>query len=751
MGYHLPGNEAARLAALRRYRILDTPPEEAFDRFVRLAARLLGTPAAMISLVDGERQWFKARQGWTISETPRQHAFCAHAILDEQVLIVEDAMADRRFRANPLVTSAPHLRFYAGAPLQTPTGERIGTLCVADFAPRRLPEAQVQALQELAQLVVDQLEVRRLTADLEADRHRADQLRAAAQARWQAVTRIASDAVLEIAPGGVVTTFNGAAERLFGYPAEAVLGRGVDMLVASAQGPARSGGTAWPDMPGLAAAVAAQQPIVGRRRNGEVFPVALQLQCVPTQSAPAMVMAVRDLSPGATLPDAARPGRQDPLTGLANRAGFDRALTEVLAAANAADRRAVLLLIDLDRFQDVNDAFGQAAGDRVLAELARRLMAMAGPRDRVFRLGGDRFALLLGDLARPLAAGAVARALRAALQRPLAQAGAEIRLSASIGIAPVPAAGAEAAAVLTSAEIALDQAKSKGGRQACCFFRSPMRAAKLQRITLTHELHQAIRRDEFCLHFQPVVRLADRRIMGCEALLRWRHPSRGLLLPGEFLGVAEAAGLAAPIGELVLRRALRQARHWRMLGLQFGRVGINLADGQIRGRTIVAQLRRCLAEAQLSPDCLAIEVTEGVLVGDGGAQVAATLRRLHRAGIEIAFDDFGTGFASLTQLRLLPVDIIKIDRWFVGDLLTDRGDAAIVQAIIGLAQSLGKKVVAEGIESEAQCACLCRLGCDFGQGYLFAKPLPAKQFARLLAGGSAEPAAAALPPGLAAT
>lgn len=416
----------------------------------------------------------------------------------------------------------------------------------------------------------------------------------------------------------------------------------------------------------------------------------------------------------------------DPLTGLPNRRMFHDRLGDALSRSGRNGELMALLLLDLDAFKGVNDTLGHDAGDAALCEVAARLRAGRRRHDMVARLGGDEFAVLLEGLRCRADAAAIATKIGAVLQRPCRHGEHEIHLNGSIGIAVYPGDAANAGDLLKHADIALYRAKiaNRGGWEA---FDDAMRVDLYRRRQVEAELRQGLCRSELAVFYQPIVDLVRAASVSFEALVRWRHPERGLLLPGEFLRVAEETGLVSPLGDFVLHRVAMDARRWIDAGLRLGRIAVNVAGPQFSGGKLDQTVASILAEAGLPAECLEIEVTEGVFLGGNVGEVADALDRLHRRGVAIVLDDFGTGYASLSHLRRFPIDKLKIDRSFVSGVLEDPNDAAIVRAIIDLGHSLGLQIVAEGVETWGQLEFLERHLCDQVQGFLIATPAPATE------------------------
>ncbi len=425
----------------------------------------------------------------------------------------------------------------------------------------------------------------------------------------------------------------------------------------------------------------------------------------------------------------------DVLTGLPNRALLLDRLGHALVYASRHGRAAAVLFLDLDRFKLVNDSFGHSVGDQLLKAVAERLGNCVREGDLVARLGGDEFVILLEDMAHPQDAALVAQKILDRFAPPFRVEAPEtarqaFHFTASIGISLYPGDGESSSALLSNADAAMYCAKEQGGNN-YQFFTLELNTRARRRMDLESALHKALEQEQFVLHYQPQVTPGSGEIAAVEALLHWQSPEQGLIPPDEFIPLLEETGMIVPVGEWVLRTACMQQRAWLATGLPPLRMAVNLSVRQLRRGHFVDSLVRILADTGMDPSCLELEITESMVM-QHVEEVLEILRALSALGVDLSVDDFGTGYSSLSYLKRLPIDTIKIDKSFVGDITTDTDDAAIVAAIIAMAHSLHLKVVAEGVETQEQFDFLLERGCDAMQGYFFSKPLPAEEILPLL-------------------
>jgi diguanylate cyclase (GGDEF)-like protein len=420
----------------------------------------------------------------------------------------------------------------------------------------------------------------------------------------------------------------------------------------------------------------------------------------------------------------------DPLTGLPNRVLLDDRLQQAIAHADRDMRAFAVLVCDLDRFKLINDSLGHRAGDELLQEVARRLSTVVRTADTVARFGGDEFVLIGTSIGDADDAAELAARVMDALQTPVRIATIDIHTSPSIGIAMYPDDGVTSQALLAHADAAMYSAKQHG-RGNFRRYAPGMHAGAEDRVQLESELHNALSLNQFELYYQPKVDTRTGEVRSAEALIRWVHPVRGIVSPGDFIPLAEECGLIGAIGGWVIREACRQARAWQDEGVPSLRVSVNLSASQFRDTGLVASIRGALDDAGLQPRYLEVELTESAVMSDP-EQSIAILEHLSAMGVLVSVDDFGTGYSSMSYLRRFPIDKLKIDRVFISEIVSRPEDASIVRAIVSLAHSLHLKVVAEGVETLAQLDFLKSADCDEYQGYHFSRPLPAAEFERLI-------------------
>lgn len=437
----------------------------------------------------------------------------------------------------------------------------------------------------------------------------------------------------------------------------------------------------------------------------------------------------------------------DFLTGLPNRMLLNDRISQAIALAPRHKKHVAVLFLDLDGFKHINDSLGHPTGDELLQSIAKRLAECVRASDTVSRQGGDEFVVLLSEVELAEDAAITARRMLHAVAQPHSIDGHDLHVTTSIGVSVYPDDGRDAETLIKNADTAMYQAK-ENGRQSFQFFKPAMNARAVERQSIEEGLRRALERREFVLHYQPKVNLSTGAISGAEALTRWMHPTRGMIPPADFVPIAEDCGLILPIGAWVLREACTQARAWMDAGLPITNIAVNVSAMEFRHENFLENLFKILGETNLEPRFLELELTESVLMKHA-ASTAAILHTLRERSIRVAVDDFGTGYSSLSYLRKFPVDAVKIDQSFVRQISTAGDDTTIVKAVIGMARGLKLRVVAEGVETEAELAFLRAYRCDEAQGYYFSRPVAPQNFAMLLRNGITETAGAHRPMALA--
>lgn len=718
--------EQERLQALSEYGLNHDRPLPSLDPVVRIAVRMFGMPVALVNMIGSDRVFFAASAGLGPAQVDmgRDVSFCAHTIAQDGVMVVSDALQDERFHDNHLVTGASGLRFYAGVPLLSPEGHPLGALCVIDHRPHHdFSDEDRVRLRELARMAADRLELRRVEISTEQ-----------AKRSFEDFARHSPTAVVWFDEQGSIVAWNDAAASLYGYGVADGAGRSVLTLVVEPDRPMVQDLIARAVAAGSVDGMTIPRGMTGLRSDGSEFQLGLSLFCWRDKGRLTFNAHLQDMTAQRReAEERHRLASTDVLTGLANRAHLYRGIEKTLARPSAA----AMLMLDLDGFKDVNDTLGHAVGDGILREVARRLEQTAPADALVARIGGDEFALLLPGVADPATALAHANHLVARIDESIVVDGHPVRVAASCGVALAPVHAQEALELIGHADLALFKAKSYGRGQTCVFAKELHLEAVARRLN-NIELHRAVDDGEFVLFYQPQIRLADGVLTGAEALLRWQHPQRGLLSPAAFLPALEGGPLAAVVGFWVLDEACAQAARWRRNGAEGFRIGVNLFGAQFRVNDLVEEVVVALRRHGLPPEALELEITENIVL-DNDDLVLDALQRLRHLGVGIAFDDFGTGYASLSLLKRYPLSRIKIDRSFVQSLLESERDAAVVRAILDLSRNFGFETIAEGVENAPQLERLLDFGCEEGQGYLFGRPIAAEDFTDVFGiGGGAE-------------
>ncbi|HJQ68102.1 MAG TPA: EAL domain-containing protein [Blastocatellia bacterium] len=724
----LPQNEKARVEALHSFKLLDRDPQEQLVEITRLAAKLCSSALAVMSFVDSSRVFYKCCFGLSMSDMARDGSFCSWAILEPEQFVVTDARQDVRFASNPLATARRAVTFYAAVPLITSDGLAIGALAVMDHKPRDLKPSQQEALAALAASAMAHIELERSSRALEqalAERHQAIESLTASEERYTLVVRSGNDGLWDWNLQTNEIDFSPRWKSILGF-GEHELGslpdewfsrihlEDVERVQADITShllgftphfqsehrlKTRDGSYRWVMSRGLAAWDA----------NRGVYRMAGSMTDVTE----------RKESEERLLHNA----YHDVLTGLPNRALFmDRLQRSLDRAKDRQDYLFAVLFLDVDRFKVVNDSLGHQVGDQLLVAIARRLEGTLRPGDMVARLGGDEFAIVLDHLKVSADATQAAERIQKELSAPFSLSGHEVFASVSIGIAMSLTPHDRPEDFIRNADTAMYRAKDQG-RGRFEVFDKEMHARAIALLELETDLRRAITRNEFMVHYQPIVSLENWRIAGFEALLRWEHPERGFISPTKFIPVAEETGLIIPIGRWVLAEACKQLREWQQKYPSDPplTVSVNLSGKQFSHPHLIEEISKILEETGLDARSLKIEITESAII-ENIELATAILKQLKALGIRISLDDFGTGYSSLSYLHRFPIDTLKIDRSFVTRMNLPK-NSEIVHTIVTLAVNLGMDVIAEGVETREQVIHLTGLDCEYVQGYLLSKPV----------------------------
>ncbi|WP_328812263.1 putative bifunctional diguanylate cyclase/phosphodiesterase [Paradesulfitobacterium ferrireducens] len=590
----------------------------------------------------------------------------------------------------------------------------VSTVILYLIAKRRLTQADLA--QE--QLLQNMEELKQTYAKLAQDRARLLQ--------YRLLSENTRDIFLFLDVNGKILEGNTAALQAYGYDYEELVGMNIEELLF----PGANACLGKNEQP-----TAETRETIHRRKDGTPLPVEVSSHSTILNDQQLILCIARDLTERKQAEEAfSYQSHHDFLTGLPNRILFNDRLTQALAQARRRKRKrqkVAVLLLDMDRFKLINDSLGHTIGDKLLHAVSRRLKGSLREGDTIARQGGDEFIILLPEVSQEKDAVIVAQKILEVLAEPFTLDTHEVYITASIGISLYPGDGDNSESLIKHADTAMNHAK-KLGRNNYQFFTASLNIAANERLTLENKLRKAIEREEFVLYYQPQICLNTGKVIGTEALLRWQQPDGNVLAPGQFIPIAEETGLIVPIGEWVLRTACTQGKAWQMQGLPPHRLAVNLSARQFHQPNLVAMVSDILGETGLDPCWLTLEITESIAMDDVKYTVEI-LKELKQMGIRLAIDDFGTGFSSLIYLKRFPIDTLKIDKAFVGDIGTEGGE--IVTSIILLAQNLNLKVIAEGVETREQCAFLQQHRCDEMQGYLFSRPLPAAKFELMMREG----------------
>jgi diguanylate cyclase (GGDEF)-like protein/PAS domain S-box-containing protein len=545
---------------------------------------------------------------------------------------------------------------------------------------------------------------------------------------WSKVLSHSAEGIVICDPEQRILKVNAAFERITGYPADEAIGKTPRLLHSGRQGP-EFYCAMWNT---LLAKGTWSGEIWNRRKSGEPYLEWLSISAVydEHQSIAQFVGIFSDITERKSAEErVAHLARFDALTDLPNRALLADRLEQAIKSAHRAGNRVGVAFIDLDRFKEVNDSLGHNAGDALLKELAQRLGGAVREEDTVARMGGDEFVVVFQHLHDATDVTRCVAPLLQVLRAPVAIDGNDITVTASVGISVFPDDGRDAQELLRNADAAMYQAKGDG-RDRVHFYTGTLSRRAFTGLSVEIALRRALDRAEFVLHYQPQICVSSGALLGAEALIRWNHPERGLIMPGAFIPIAEERGLIRAVDEWVLAEALRQLSAWRSGGFDAVPVALNVSAMPFHEKDFVERVAQAIAARAVDPGQLELELTETLMMRDVDASVEV-MRRLHGMGIRLAIDDFGTGYSSLNYLRRLPIQKIKVDQSFVKEMTTHPEGCRLVQGIVGLAKSLGLRVLAEGVETAEQLRLLREQGCDEAQGFFFSRALPASEFERL--------------------
>jgi diguanylate cyclase (GGDEF)-like protein/PAS domain S-box-containing protein len=713
-------------------------PLAAMPRIVRTIGETLSWACGAFWLRDSRQNTFQRVTHWSAPEDARAQAFyrsssdsarpsgCAGLIARTAntgvPVWVSDVTRDEAFATRKAAATDAGLHAALAFPIQQAGGDVVGVLEFFSHEAQGADEEMLRSAQILGRQIAQFFQ-----------RQQAEDALRESEAHFRALVEQASDSLYVHDVEGRFIDVNQRGYESLGYTRAELLRltvADIDTEFDAAQFGALRAQMA------LAGPVARESRY--RRKDGTTFPVEIRLGPIEIGGHQHLLCLARDVTERQEMQDHIRHlAFHDSLTGLPNRAKFNGYLSHAVVQAGRYQKKLAVLFIDLDRFKNINDVLGHDAGDRLLQEMAHRLSACLRGGDLVARLGGDEFVVLIEEVADPAYVSHVARKILSAVEREYTLHGRALHVTASIGISTYPEDGAHELVLMKNADIAMYRAKERG-KNNYMFYSAQMNQHSFELLALESGLRRALEHDEFVLYYQPKVDARSGRIKGVEALVRWRHPDLGLVLPELFIPVAEETGLIVPLGNWVLRRACEQQRLWRAQGLPVPRVALNLSARQFADDKLLTDIARALRHTQMEASALDFEITESMVMGntDKTVQILASLRAM---GARIAIDDFGMGYSSLSHLKQFPIDILKIDRSFVRDIPGNPVDEAIARAVIALGKNLGITTVAEGVENARQWQFLRDCECDEIQGYYFHEPLTAEALAQALA----EPASVA--------
>ena len=735
MDTEIGAREAERLAPPQAPALSGVGLAAGLDRICALAAELFRVPAAMVLFFDADRRWLEASFGLDAGASERAKAFGRRAIRGDRLCFVSDALSDPRFAGDHAVLDELHLRFYAGAPLVLDMGSPVGALSVIDRVPREFGAGEKALLAKLSALVVDHIGLREAIQRLKVDyaaHHETQEILESRQRdvvihqrMFLQVEHLARIGAWEFDLKSRELRWSDEVYRIYDLPVGGPIPRKTGaaafsgeayVAIHNAFAAAEETGRGW-DL------ILPFQTVTGRKRwihsIGEVEIVNGQFS--------RLFGTIQDVTELRAKDETIRHlAHHDGLTGLTNRTFFQERLEAHVESASRGGAAGVLILIDIDRFKEINDKNGHLAGDTVLTAVAARLRALAREGDIVARTGGDEFAALCPGLADRADIAEFAKRLLVEVGQPIGLERERFSASLSVGIVRYPEDARTAKDAVRNADIALYRSKELG-RNRFTLFENFMLEAIQSSASQSDAFERALQRNELVPYYQPVVDPRTRTTTGFEALARWRHPQRGLLTPGQFQTIFDQERLVTRLTRRMLKCVIEDMADWLQRGVHFGRVGINLTTFDLLNPGFADEVLERLAEAGISTSHLVVELTEQVALSSSFDVIAASLRKLAKSGVAIAFDDFGTGHASLTHITSLPVHVLKLDQSFIKGITTSASCRAIIKAVVTLGADLGFTIVAEGVETHEQIDAAIELGCDRVQGYFFSKPMPASR------------------------
>jgi len=705
-------------------------PTHVMQQIIQSIGETLGWQCGAFWERDESENAFKRHAQWAVAHpraarfyadspdsftmVPNCTGLIARTVAQSAPVWVEDVLSDENFHKRKDAARAAGVRAAFAFPIEA-KGEVIGILEFFSHAPQKPDQDILQSGKFIGRQIAQFFQRRRAEAALRES-----------EAHFRALVEQAADGFYVLDLNGRLIDVNQRACDSLGYPRAELLQLQVGDIDV---------GTSAEDRRMLYARILSGTPAAlesqYRRKDGRIFPVEIRISSIHIDGQQHLLALVRDITERKHLQDHIHHlAYHDVLTGLPNRAMFSRNLNRALSQADRQDKQLAVLFIDLDRFKNINDTLGHDNGDRLLQEVTRRLLSCLREGDLVARLGGDEFVVLLENLNDVSHVTTVAHKILGAIDQEHVLGSHPLHVTASIGISLFPHDGSDETTLMKHADIAMYRAKAEG-KNNYRFYAAQMNINSFEHLAIETRLRRAVERGEFVLHYQPKVNLHTGNICGIEALIRWNHPELGMVPPDKFIGLAEETGLIVPIGYWVLREICRHYREWQLQGLPPIPIAANLSPRQFNDAALLHEISDTLRNSGMPPALLELEITESVVMynTEKAMQILVGLRAL---GIRIAIDDFGIGHSSLSQLKRLPIDIIKIDRSFVQGVATDRADEAITHAIISMSKNLQITAIAEGVETVEQQDRLRHLGCDEFQGFLFSKPLPAAALTPLL-------------------